>query len=248
VIDHDPTYSIGEAARLSGFPAATLRYYDELGLVSPASRSGAGYRQYDARDLERLRFVEHAKQLDCSLDEIGDLLAAWDGGECGPLQDRLRSVVAGKIADGQARLLTLTTLLVELQRSAAALERHRPVGACDERCGCTSTDAITTTGISLGAKPAIACTLTPEAMPQRLADFTELFTHVVNRHAVDQGLRLEFDHTLDVGELASLIRAEQECCQFWEFALTVDTRGVALEVRGPDGTADLIDGLFGVPA
>lgn len=61
------TYTIGEAARRSGFTAPALRYYEEIGLVPPSSRTGAGYRLYDDDTLDRLAFIARAKQLGCTL-------------------------------------------------------------------------------------------------------------------------------------------------------------------------------------
>jgi MerR family transcriptional regulator, copper efflux regulator len=258
------TYTIGEAARRSGFSPATLRYYDDLGLVSPQERTESGYRRYDDRDLDRLRFVQHAKQLGCSLDEVSALLVAWDGGRCGPLQDQLRTLLAAKIAASQQRLVDMTMLVGELRRAAANLERHRPVGACDDLCGCleppghegngVTAPTFVALGRAVAASPhlvPIACTLAPEATPDRLADFQRLSEAACARLPLDdgalRGIRLEFEH-VDIASLANLLAAEHECCRFWEFAVTIDSRGVGLEVRGPDGTADLIDALFGVAA
>jgi DNA-binding transcriptional MerR regulator len=58
-----------------------LRYYEEIGLLAP-ERSDAGYRIYDRRDEERLRFIGRAKRLGLSLEEIGSLVAVW-AGSCG---------------------------------------------------------------------------------------------------------------------------------------------------------------------
>ncbi len=257
-------YTIGEAARRSGFSPATLRYYDDLGLVSPRERTESGYRRYDDRDLDRLRFVHHAKQLGCSLDEISALLVAWDGGRCGPLQDQLRTLLAAKIAASQERLVEIMMLVGELQRAAANLERHRPVGACDDLCGCIEPSgqagdhAAVPTFVALGRASAdpshaepIACTLAPEAMPDRLADFQRLSAAARERLPLDDGalhgIRLQFEH-VDISSLANLLEAEHGCCRFWEFAITIDSRGIGLEVRGPDGSGDLIDALFGVAA
>ena len=68
---------IKEVADASGFTAATLRYYEQIGLLPEASRTPAGYRMYDQRTLERLAFIARAKQLGCSLDEITGLTTAW---------------------------------------------------------------------------------------------------------------------------------------------------------------------------
>lgn len=132
----DTTYRIAEVARRSGFSAATLRYYEDIGLLPEPGRSPAGYREYDDHAVERLAFIARAKQLGCTLEEIAELSMAWDGRECGPVQDRLGALVAAKQADVRARIAELTVLADDLERAAVALQQHRPAGPCDEHCGC----------------------------------------------------------------------------------------------------------------
>src|SRR5262245_13435592 len=161
---------IKEVAERSGFSAPTLRYYEEIGLLPEPARTSSGYRTYDDRTLARLAFIARAKQLGCTLEEIADLTTAWDGGRCGPLQDRLRGLVADKLAAARGQIVELSTLSGELQRAAEALERHRPDGPCDDECGCvTDTGAPATFAIGLTTKPSsgstpIACTLRPDAL------------------------------------------------------------------------------------
>ena len=87
---------IKEVADASGFTTATLRYYEQIGLLPEASRTAAGYRVYDQRTLDRLAFIARAKQLGCSLEEIAGLTTAWDGGQCGPVQEQLRHTRCGQ--------------------------------------------------------------------------------------------------------------------------------------------------------
>src|SRR5918998_2481197 len=96
-------YRITEVARRTGFSPATLRYYEQVGVVPPPERSPAGYRVYRDHDLERLGFVARAKELGCSLTEITELAQAWDTGECRPVKHRLRALVDARIADVQRR-------------------------------------------------------------------------------------------------------------------------------------------------
>jgi hypothetical protein len=49
-------------------------------------------------------------------------------------------------------------------------------------------------------------------------------------------------------ELIRLVAAEQDCCQFFKFAITVDSRGVALEVRAPGDARSIVESMFGVAA
>lgn len=41
--------------------------------------------------------------------------------------------------------------------------------------------------------------------------------------------------------------AEQDCCRFFAFSVTVDSRGLALEVRAPADADDVVTTLFGRP-
>lgn len=250
---------IKEVADASGFTPATLRYYEQIGLLPEASRTPAGYRMYDQRTLERLAFIARAKQLGCSLEEITGLTTAWDGGQCGPIQDRLRQLVAGKIAAAQQQIVELSRFTNELQHAAVTLERHRPDGACDSECGCVSdsvedqpvaapVQAINSMSKPAGAgEPAIACSLSAGLLKGRVADWQSLLAHVERRGRIDGGIRCVFAASVPTAELIRLVAAEQECCQFFRFAITADTRGIALEVRAPEDAQSIVESMFGAP-
>ncbi|MGE0152607.1 MAG: Cu(I)-responsive transcriptional regulator [Reyranellaceae bacterium] len=70
--------NIGEAARLAGLNSRTIRFYESIGLVAPPERASSGYRDYDAKDVHRLRFVASARALGFAVDEIRQLLALYD--------------------------------------------------------------------------------------------------------------------------------------------------------------------------
>lgn len=156
---------IKQVVEASGFTAATLRYYEQIGLLPEAKRTAAGYRTYDQRTLDRLAFIARAKQLGCSLNEITGLATAWDGGECGPIQDELRRLVADKLAAAQRQMVELVAFTNDLQLASAALERHRPDGACDAECGCIADPIGTVAGVP--AARAVALTAKPGAESAR---------------------------------------------------------------------------------
>jgi len=66
---------IQEVASELGLTTRSIRYYEELGLLSPAARSEGDYRLYDASDVERLRFIKELRDdAGFALAEIGQLL------------------------------------------------------------------------------------------------------------------------------------------------------------------------------
>ncbi|MBF6606010.1 MAG: MerR family transcriptional regulator [Chloroflexi bacterium] len=66
---------IQEVASELGLTPRSIRYYEELRLLSPAARSDGSYRLYDASDVERLRFIKALRDdAGFSLAEIGQLM------------------------------------------------------------------------------------------------------------------------------------------------------------------------------
>lgn len=70
-----PTMTIGRLAKHVGVNIDTIRYYERNGLLPEPVRRASGYREYEAADVSRLRFILRAKQLGFTLAEIGELLS-----------------------------------------------------------------------------------------------------------------------------------------------------------------------------
>ncbi|WP_299617114.1 Cu(I)-responsive transcriptional regulator [Pelagibius sp.] len=119
--------NIGAAARQSGVSAKTIRYYESVGLIAPADRSAGGYRVYDRRDVETLRFVQRARSLGFSVEEVGSLLALW--------QDRQRSSAEVK-ALARRRVEEIDRKIAELTEMRATLTHLMERCHGDERPDC----------------------------------------------------------------------------------------------------------------
>lgn len=73
--------TIGELAGKVGLRPSALRYYEAEGLLEPSGHTEAGYRLYDADDVDTVRLIRRAQRLGFSLAEIRVLLAAWRDGD-----------------------------------------------------------------------------------------------------------------------------------------------------------------------
>ncbi|NIA67317.1 Cu(I)-responsive transcriptional regulator [Pelagibius litoralis] len=104
--------NIGAVARHSGVTAKTIRYYESVGLIAPAERTAAGYRVYDHRDVETLRFIQRARSLGFSVEDVGSLLTLW--------QDRQRSSAEVK-ALARRRVGDIERKIAELAEMRATL-------------------------------------------------------------------------------------------------------------------------------
>lgn len=73
-------HTIGKMATLAGVTPDTLRYYEKEHLISPASKTAAGYRLYNEEAVRRIRFIKHAQQCGFTLSDIHELLTLKQAG------------------------------------------------------------------------------------------------------------------------------------------------------------------------
>ena len=95
--------NIGQASRASGVSTKMIRYYDEIGLVRPAGRTDANYREYEPRQLNELRFIKRARSLGFSMQEITLLLSLWRD-RTRPSRD-VKAIADRHVADLDARIV-----------------------------------------------------------------------------------------------------------------------------------------------
>jgi Cu(I)-responsive transcriptional regulator len=118
--------NIKEVATRTGLPAKTIRYYEDIGLVTPG-RAENGYRSFDRTHVHKLAFLARARGLGFSIEDCRGLLALWE--------DRDR-------ASGDVRAIAKAHL-AEIEEKIAGLEEMRAtlsdlVAAChgDDRPDC----------------------------------------------------------------------------------------------------------------
>lgn len=105
---------IGEAARKSGVKVPTIRYYEQIGLLPAPPRTEGNRRHYDGRDLRRLAFIRHARELGFEIESIRALLTLQDNPDqsCGSAD----AIARVRLAEVRQRIASLTALQAELER------------------------------------------------------------------------------------------------------------------------------------
>ena len=132
------TYSIKEAAALTGLPASTLRYYESIGVISPISRgTSSKHRVYDEHDLDQLMWVACLAATGMSVNDMRSYVA---NGQLGP------SAAAEQIEllSRQAERLAVEAEQVAIRQRYVALkiEYWHAVAAGDaERAGLIGSEA-----------------------------------------------------------------------------------------------------------
>lgn len=116
--------SIGAAAGRSGCSVATIRYYEEIGLLAAPARTSAGRRVYGMPHIERLRLVRRLREVGLGLAAIRAFVAALGARDpsCIDLRDAARlhlETVRAKKAELEALERTLARVTEQCDRLCA---------------------------------------------------------------------------------------------------------------------------------
>jgi MerR family transcriptional regulator, Zn(II)-responsive regulator of zntA len=114
---------VSELARTSGVTPHAVRYYSRIGLLRPTKDAWNKYRHFGRDDIQRLAFIKKAQRLGLTLDEITQLVDAYE--RLAPTCPNVRAIVALRIADTEAEIRARSELLVRM-RSALDAWRALP--------------------------------------------------------------------------------------------------------------------------
>ena len=107
--------SIGAVAVKSGLPAKTIRYYEDIGLLTPLRREN-GYRTYREQELHKLKFLHRARSLGFTIEQCRQLLSLYEdetraSSDVKALARQHLKEVDAKILELQGMKSTLETLI-----------------------------------------------------------------------------------------------------------------------------------------
>ncbi len=105
--------NIKDVSARTNLPAKTIRYYEDIGLITPA-RGDNGYRRFSENDLHKLAFVGRARHLGFSIEDCRNLLALW--GHNGRSSADVRVIAQSHLDQIEAKLRELSEMRDTLAR------------------------------------------------------------------------------------------------------------------------------------
>ena len=110
-------YSIHQLAKLAKVSTRALRYYDEIGLLSPRRISGNGYRVYGQKEVDLLQQILFYRELGVQLDEIKNIVWSKDYDQAVALQGHLSAL--------KAKNEQLEMLIANVEKTIAAVKGEK---------------------------------------------------------------------------------------------------------------------------
>ena len=104
--------NIGKAAKLSNLTVKTVRYYADIGLVSPVKNNDTGYRNFSEDDVACLQFVSKARKFNFSIQECEELLSLYS--DKNRSSREVKALTLEKISEINVKLLELKDLKKQL--------------------------------------------------------------------------------------------------------------------------------------
>jgi len=227
---------VAELAARAGVAPSTVRFYERAGLLSPARRAANGYRVFDESALEELAFIQRAKGIGMSLEDIAELVAAWSSVSCQSVQARMRVHLAGQISAVSLQRAELDTFERQLQTVLDRLSARDPgPERCGQGCGCEA-------DLELGPGPTApdpepwGCSLDPDALASRIGQWQEVVAAAASVEDTGGLIRLTLPADPDmIVTVARLCLAETACCPQARFMLGITANRVVLTIEAPRG-------------
>lgn len=120
--------SIGKVAKRASISVETIRFYERMGLLAEPQRKASGYRQFSEADVRKLVFIQHAKNLGFSLNEIKELLSLQADNRS--TSREIRNIAAHKLQDIENKIKMLERMRETLQHLVNKCPGKGPTSEC----------------------------------------------------------------------------------------------------------------------
>jgi len=229
----------------------------QTGFAAGATR--VGLFPPDVAELVALRVAGDCARVQVRMAEmVGARLTQVQAELDGALAEQAAAGGVGGGADVEplARSIPLAKEAGRLRAASSILAEPFAPGACTDECPCSRAASVTIGPFFLGVQEAvtakgqpIVCTLDADGgdMTARIGDWQAILAQATGREHIDDGVAVLFDHDIArTAELARLLASEYSCCSFASYHLTIDARGVRVEIRTPPEARGAYAAVFGI--
>ena len=116
---------IGQTAKHVNLPVKTVRYYDNIGLVTPQDHTEKGYRLYGKTEIQKLIFVKNARQFGFTIKECQELLGLYENSARN--SSEVKKIASQHLDKLRTQMGQLQNLMTELEYlSKACQDNSRP--------------------------------------------------------------------------------------------------------------------------
>jgi MerR family Zn(II)-responsive transcriptional regulator of zntA len=130
-------FTSGDLARATGETVRTVRFYEEQGLLQPATVSDGGHRRYDGNSLERLQLILDLRELGLSIPDVRAMLAMREGCRtANEFRGLLRERLPAHLARARERLERLKRLESELRQALSSVSGDDGDSSAAAPCPC----------------------------------------------------------------------------------------------------------------
>jgi MerR family transcriptional regulator, copper efflux regulator len=172
---------VGDLAKLTGKTVRAIHLYEEVGLLTPSTRTSGGFRLYDSGAVDRVRWIDLLHTAGFSLQEMGEVLRSWWDADLGPqAMERLRALFEAKLAETREAIHRQQRLERELLDGLAYLQTCRQCGVQETAVGCVHC------GVDHGMSDEPALVAGIKSRPERSARPTSRRSAFVPLHEVDR--------------------------------------------------------------
>lgn len=122
--------SIGQAAKITGLSAKTIRFYEEIKLLAPAKRLENTYRTYSKEDLRTLFLIKEARSLGLPLKDIKAVVHLCMSEGCESADNLLKTKLPVYLEEIESKIRELKDIKAKLQTYVENSAKLSSKGKC----------------------------------------------------------------------------------------------------------------------
>lgn len=223
-----------------------------------------GLAEQEVRELVELRQAGDCARVQARMAELVAAHLAQAHAQVGAVlaaQASAGGLGAGAGTEPILGSISLAKAAGRLHAAADILAGPPAEGGCTDDCACSRAAAVTDGPYVFPTRDGTASVaVTPDGLPivctldvdggdlvGRAGEWDTILAHATGRETTGEGIAVTFAHDIArTAELARLLAAEYSCCSFASYHLTIDARGVRMEIHAPAEGRDALAAMFGI--